>query len=105
MTWELGWMRNPWLEGNRSVDFAPGVILYGEESFTPENPGALLAVGYNLGDVVSFTAQIEALQYPSTPLRMAGYAGARLGSYPAIAAAVVALTVAVIVIPPVTAAF
>jgi hypothetical protein len=94
-----------WLEGNRSVDVAPGVILYGEEDFTPDNPGALLAVGYNLGDVVSFTAQAEVLQYPSKTLRTGGYVGVRLGSYPGIIAAALALLAGALVIPPVTAAF
>lgn len=104
-----------WLEGNRSVDVAPGVILLAEEPSTPSNPdgsltagydlGGLLAVSYNLGDLVSLTAQVEALQRPAKELQMSGYVGVRFGSYPGAVAALVALVAVVLSIPSHSTAF
>jgi hypothetical protein len=94
-----------WLGPDRSLDIEPGVVVAGEENFSRQVPGALIVVGYNLGDVTSITLQVEALQYENQSIQTAGYVGVRLGSFAGLAAAALALLAGALNIPPIGTAF
>ena len=94
-----------WLGPDRSIDVEPGLVVAGEERFERQVPGALIVVGYNLGDLASVTLQVEALQYDDQGIQTAGYVGVRLGSFPGLAAAALALLAGALNIPPIGTAF